>query len=185
MAKRERDEEQAEVNPVDLLNVVDRRVGINKLLMISALIISVILISVMATGISVMYMRISALTEEAEAREDRPMDEQFVVLEQQIMLLADFRKSELKKISTYTQQLEKISKDCDLEKAEPYTEFLTSREADFKVLVETMKSGFNDLASMNRGSKKWLTAHNKTLDDLVEKSVGRKAVLEVELRSGS
>ena len=44
-----------------------------------------------------MYMRISALTEEAEAREDRPMDEQFVVLEQQIMLLADFRKSELKK----------------------------------------------------------------------------------------
>jgi len=51
----------------------------------------------MATGISVMYMRISALTEEAEAREDRPMDEQFVVLEQQIMLLADFRKSELKK----------------------------------------------------------------------------------------
>lgn len=97
MAKRERDEEQAEVNPVDLLNVVDRRVRINKLLMISALIISVILISVMATGISVMYMRISALTEEAEAREDRPMDEQFVVLEQQIMLLADFRKSELKK----------------------------------------------------------------------------------------
>lgn len=53
------------------------------------------------------------------------------------------------------------------------------------MLVETMKSGFNDLASMNRGSKKWLTAHNKTLDDLVEKSVGRKAVLEVELRSGS
>ena len=97
MAKRERDEEQAEVNPVDLLNVVDRRVGINKLLMISALIISVILISVMATGISVMYMRVSVLTEEAEAREDRPMDEQFVVLEQQIMLLADFRKSELKK----------------------------------------------------------------------------------------
>lgn len=184
MADEQMDEQQAEGNPVALLKKMDKRIGLNKVLMITALVISAILISIMATGMTVMYMRISSLTEAAEAGGDSPMDEQFVVLEQQLMLLADFRKSELKKISRYTQQLEKISKDCSLEKAAPYKDFMTSRETDFKVLVETIKSGTNDLASMSRGSKKWLTAYNKTLDDLSAKSAERKAVLEVELRSG-
>ncbi len=185
MADEEKDEQQPEDSPVALLTKMDKRVGLNWILMITALVISVILISVMGTGMSVMYMRISALTEAAEAGKDGPMDEQFVVLEQQLMLLADFRKSELKKISKYTKQLEKISKDCSLEKVAPYKNFLSSRETDFKVLVDTIKSGTNDLASMSRGSKKWLTSHNKILDDLSEKSAERKAILEVELRSGN
>lgn len=185
MADEDKDEQQPEASPGALLKKMDKRIGLNRILMVAALIISVILISVMATGMSVMYMRISALTEAVEAEQDSPMDDQFVVLEQQLMLLADFRKSELKKISRYTKQLEQISKDCSLEKAAPYKDFLTSREIDFKVLVETIQSGTSDLASMSRGSKKWLTAHNKTLDDLAEKSAERKAVLEVELGSGS
>jgi|GEM_PF-5590929 len=185
MADEEKEENQPELSPEELLTKMEKRIGVNKILMISALVLSGILVSVMGTGITVMAMRISALNEAAVAQENSPMDEQFQVLEQQIMLLADFRKSELRKITNYTKQMEKISKDCNLEKAAPYNNFLSSRESDFKRLVETIKSGTGDLAAMNRGSKKWLTAYNTTLDELVANSVARKAVLEREVGSGS
>ncbi|ARN75863.1 hypothetical protein [Oceanicoccus sagamiensis] len=178
MAEDDRDEGETEVNPVDLLKKVEKQAATNKILMIAAMAISGIIISVMATGMTVMFLRISALTEASQIEEEDPLEEQFIALEQQLMLLADFRKSELKKITAYTKQLDKIASDCSLEKAAPYQGFLSTRERDFQKLVTTIKTGTSDLAAMSKGSKKWLDIHNKTLDDLKDLSIERNAKLD-------
>lgn len=182
MADEETTEDGAEINPVQLLKKVEAKAATNKILMITVLALSGVIISVMATGLTVMFLRISALTDATEVEDEDPMEEQFIALEQQLMLLADFRKSELKKITAYTKQLDKISSDCSLEKAAPYQGFLSSREKDFQALVSTIKSGTSDLAAMSRGSKKWLVAHNNALDELKDLSIERKAKLDKLLK---
>ncbi|WP_145999204.1 hypothetical protein [Oceanicoccus sp. KOV_DT_Chl] len=157
---------------------MEKQAATNKILMIVVLSISGLLITVMATGLTVMFLRIAELTAATEIEEEDPMEEQFIALEQQLMLLADFRKSELKKISAYTKQLDKIANDCSPEKSAPYRDFLAAREEDYQLLVEAIKSGSSNLAGMNQGSKKWLVPHAAALDDLKDASVIRKAKLD-------
>ena len=172
------EEGQSEENPAALLKKVEKQAATNKILMIVVLSISGLLIAVMATGLTVIFLRISALTEAASVEDEDPMEEQFIALEQQLMLLADFRKSELKKITAYTKQLEKIENDCSFEKSAPYRDFLAGREKDFQTLLTAVKSGSSNLANMNKGSKKWLGPHTATLNELKDASVARKAKLD-------
>ncbi len=182
MAEDEKDDTAPAVNPAELLPKVEKQAATAKTLMVVVLAISAVIISVMATGMTVMFMRISDLVEATQITEEDPMEEQFLALEQQLMLLADFRKSEIKKISAYTKELEKIGADCSLEKAAPYRDFLLSREEDFQTLLMTIKSGSSDLAGMSQGSKTWLDAHTLTLDNLKDASVLRKNKLEQMLK---
>ena len=115
-----------------------------------------------------------ALSTAAQASDEDAINEQFVALEQQLMLLADFRKTELKKIKVYTRQLEKIANDCSLEKAAPYRDFLAGREKDFQIFLGSVKSGTTSLAGMIKGSRQWLTAHNRELDELKQLSIARQ-----------
>ncbi|MGK0500729.1 MAG: hypothetical protein ACJAYG_002382 [Oceanicoccus sp.] len=169
-------------NPLTLLKTTQKRLATNKILLIVVLVISALVTTVMATGMTVMFIRISAMTEAMGIEEEDPMEDQFIALEQQLMLLADFRKSELKKISAYTKQLEKIASNCSVDNEAPYKDFLLSREQDFQKLLGTIKTGSASLAGMSLGSKKWLDVHIKSLEDLEESSVERKIVLEKLLK---
>jgi hypothetical protein len=172
------DESTIEVDPVILLQKVEKQASLNKLLLTIVLVISGIVITVMATGMTVMFLKLSDLTTALNETEEDPMDEQFLALEQQLMLLADFRKSELKKIEAYTKQLEKVSNDCDLEKAAPYREFLLSREKDFQSLLGTIKSGTVNLAGMSKGSRQWLDDYQKQMEELKQLSISRQSKLD-------
>ena len=178
MAEDDATAEGGEENPVVLLKNVEKQAKTNKLLLSIVLAVSGVVITVMATGLTVMFLKLSDLTRAAEEAEEQPMEEQFLALEQQLMLLADFRKSELKKITRYTRQLEQIASDCDLEKAAPYRDFLSSREKDFQSLLTAIKSGTGSLAGMSKGSKQWLGAYNKELDELKQLSLSRQRELE-------
>ena len=166
------------VDPAVLLKQIKKQGKTNKLLLTIVLVISGVVITVMATGLTVMFLKLADLSAVAEAASEDHMEDQFLALEQQLMLVADFRKSELKKIKAYTKQLEKIANDCSLEKAAPYRDFLSSREKDFQALVSTVKSGATSLAGMSKGSRQWLSSHNNTLDELKESSVVRRAKLD-------
>ncbi len=183
MADDERDEDDAvEVDPAAVLLKVEKQAALNKYLLIATLVIAGIVFTVMATGLTVMYLQLSSLSETLEQQEDETLDEQFLALEEQLILLADFRKSELRKITTYTSQLEKISQDCSLEKAAPYRDFLSSREKDFQSFLSVVKSGTNNLANMNKGSRGWLEVYNKELDDLQQQSATRQNTLDKLMR---
>lgn len=183
MAVDDREEGAADKDPAVLLQQLEKKIKVNKVLMLVALVLSGLVITVAGTGMTVLSMKVSDLEQASKPDSDDPIDDQFVALEQQLILLADFRKSELKKIAAYTKQLEKIGVDCSLEKAAPYQKFLSNREQDFQQLVTTIKSGTADLAAMSQGSKKWLDLHNQTLEDLKDSSVERKAMLDKVLES--
>ncbi len=95
-----------------------------------------------------------------------------------MLLLADFRKSELKQINAYNRQLDKIAADCDIEKTAPYRQFLVSREGDFQQFIDTLKEGTNALAKMNQGSREWLEGFNTQLNQLKQASAARASTLQ-------
>ena len=185
MAYDDGEKGEADINPVDVLKRVEQQAATHKMLMIAVIAISGIIISVMATGMTVMLLRISALTEASRMVETGPFEQQFVALEQQLMSLANFRNSELKKIISYTTQLDKMASDCSLENIAPYRAFLLSRERDLQQLIAAIKSGSANLAAMSKGSKKWLDSHHKSLDNLEYLSVERQATLDKLVKRSS
>lgn len=178
MAYDYKEESETDLNPVILLSKLEKQAATNKILMIAVIAFSAIIIAVMATGMTVMLHRVSALTEATQLKRHDPITQQFVDLEQQLMLLTDFRSNELDKISAYTRQLNKLADDCSLEKMADYQNFLVFREQDLQKLIIAIKSGSSNLAAMNQGSKRWLDVYNQSLDELTDQSVQRKAKLD-------
>lgn len=172
-------------DPATLLKSLEKKSLANKYLFIAVLCFTGIVFAVMATGMTVMYFKLSDLDKAAQELESDQYDEQFLALEQQLLLLADFRKSELKKIEAYTRQLNIISTDCNVEKAAPYRDFLTGREQDFQRFIDTLKSGTNSLANMNKGSRDWLDSYNTELDALKQSSSVRQVSLEKLMTNSS
>lgn len=171
------DESDNAADQAPSLSAVQHQAKTNRLILISIGVLCGVLICVMATGLTVMFLRIGALTEAAQAKPDDTMEEQFIGLEQQLLILSDFRKKELKRIVAYTNQLAQIRSDCSIEKAAPYTEFLMARETDFQKLLTAISSGTDSLAGMNKGSRKWLQPYMKNLEELKRKSQQRKKKL--------
>ncbi|MBL4827513.1 MAG: hypothetical protein JKY66_07345 [Spongiibacteraceae bacterium] len=165
------------------LSKIEHQAKTNRLIMICVGVLCGVLFCVMATGLTVMFMRISALNEAAEAETEDPMEAQFIGLEQQLLILSNFRKKELKKITAYTKQLNQIRNDCSIEKAAPYTKYLMEREVDFQKLIATIKSGTSSLAGMNKGSRKWVAPYKKSLESLKQKSANRKKNLATLIAS--
>lgn len=178
MAEDDQEDNGTQEDPATLLKSVEKKALLNKYLFIGLLSFAGIIFTVMGTGMTVMYLKIAGLTEAAALQEEEPYEEQFLAMEQQLMLLADFRKSELKHINAYTQQLETIANDCNVEKAAPYRDFLISREQDFQAFIDEFKTGMNSLANMNQGSRQWLDGLNASLNELKESSSVRQATLE-------
>ena len=173
----ESDNDEATQDPVSLLKSTEKHFKTNKTLMIIVLCVSGLLMTIMGTGLAVMFFEISKLQAIISA-EKNPEDSQFVAVEEQLMLLADFRKSELKKIAQYTDRLTQVGIDCAIEKALPYQQLLVEREINFQQFIGSVKSGSNNLAGMSKGSKGWLKSHNEALDKLKASSINRKQSLD-------
>ena len=183
MADEERDdgsEEQAGqvVDPAILLPKVEKRLKSAKFLLIGTLVFAVLIMSTVGVGIGVLYGRIADLEMAALDVEDDLMEKQFIALEDRLIAIAEFRKSEQKSIGKYTKELAKLSNDCSPEKAEPFLKYLSQREDDFQQFVGFVTSGIDDLAGMNKGSKRWLEEYAKKMDAVVTLSVERK--LEID-----
>lgn len=160
------------------LTALKKSAALNKTLLIAVLVLSGIVFTVMATGMTVMFLRLSALTEPLLQREDNDLQQQLETIDRQIMALDDFRNEEQNKIAAFTQQLQTVAKDCSAQKSTAYQQLLLSREKDYQQLLETIKSGVSSLAAMNKGSKKWLGSHNSALDNLKKSSVQRNTTLQ-------
>jgi len=176
--EREADEvEVPAIAPEILLPKIEKKEKLTKLLSYSALFLALVMAATVGVGMWVMFDKINDLERAAEAQKNETLEEQFSVLEERLLLIAEFRKSELKKIGRFTKELEKLSSDCSAEKAEPFIKYLGQREGDFQILLDVIGEGASNLASMNKGSKKWLKGHSKTLQDLAKLSKARQTEL--------
>lgn len=182
MADDDRDDENSTEDPAAILKSLEKKALLNKYLFIAVLCFTGIVFTVMATGMTVMYFKIASLTAAAEEIEDAPYDEELAALEEQLMLLADYRKSEQKKIEAYTRQLDIIANECNVEKAAPYRDFLVSREKDFQQFIDALKTGTNSLANMNPGSRDWLEPFNSELATLKQSSSERQHTLKLLMK---
>lgn len=166
------------VPPEVLLPKVEKKEKMTKWLTYATLFVAVMLIATVGVGMMVMLNKISALELIAEKKENNSLDQQFDVLEERLALIAEFRKSELKKIGKFTKELEKLSSDCSAEKAEPFIKYLSQREQEFQKLIGLIGEGSDSLAGMNKGSRKWVQDQSKSLEILSKSSERRKIELD-------
>ena len=78
MAYDYREESDTDLTPVVLLGKLEKQAATNKILMITVIAISVIIIGVMATGLTVMLHRVSVLTEATQLQQNDPVSQRFV-----------------------------------------------------------------------------------------------------------
>jgi hypothetical protein len=164
--------------PEILLPKIEKKERLTKLLSYISLFLALIIAVTVGVGMWLMFDKIAGLERAAQAQQNESLDDQFDVLDERLMLIAEFRKSELKKIVKFTKQLEKLSSDCSAEKAQPFINYLGQREDDFQTLLDVIKEGSSNLASMNKGSKTWLKSHSQSLQDLSTLSKERQAALD-------
>ena len=178
---KDREETETDVpaiSPEILLPKIEKKEKLTKLLSYASLFLALIITVTVGIGMWLMFDKIAGLERAALAQQNESLDEQFAVLEERLMLIAEFRKSEVKKISKFTKELKKLSSDCSAEKAQPFINYLGQREDDFQTLLEVIGEGSSNLASMNKGSKSWLKGHSQSLQDLSGLSKARQLELD-------
>lgn len=165
------------VSPAEF-RALQKRARLNKTLFITVLVVCCFIVAIMGTGITVLFKNVSKLNDVMAAAEEESMQQQFDTIDEQILLLADFRKAEMKKITGFTEQLKVIADDCSDDKVEPYKKLLMEREQDFQKMLSTINAGTKELASMSKGSKKWLAEFDAELKALKSASSERSLSLE-------
>ncbi len=142
----------------------------SKILLAISAVISIVIVSIMATGMVVMFMRIDSLKPPTEAEILTRFDE----LSEELLRLNDFRRKELLLIVELRAEMDAIRKDDSAEVIGKISGALSQREADFQQLLETTISGTTDLARMIQGKRDWTKQHQQKLQDLLAASKERQ-----------
>lgn len=178
------DDDLEENGEQDELAAYEKKLRLNRILLMVSGFITLLVVAVMITGLTVLYLRVDAMTPSTEGEDGAEallVEQRFSDLESRLQALSDFRKGELRKVAEFTRQLEQVYEDCSADKTTPFKQLLIDRERDFQAFLKTMKSGTDNLSGMAKGSKAWVNQHNRELDALIEESIARQSVLKRSL----
>jgi hypothetical protein len=173
MALEEDDENSGgEQNPHEKLL---KQLKFGKILLIVSSVISLIIICIMATGMTVMFMRISELKP--------PTNEEILTridgINEELVRTNDFRRKELLVIVELREMLDGMREDDSSEIINKLSSAMSQREADFQKLIETAQSGTTDLAKMIKGKRDWTKEHNAKLEELLDASKERQKIFSL------
>lgn len=168
MADRE-DNEATEESPHERLL---KQLKISKMLLIITAVVSTLLVCIMATGMTVMFMRIAELTPPSEEL----IQGRFNELNEELDKINEYRRKELLVIMDLRDKLEAARTDDSAEVVMKIGSAMNQRESDFQKLISTTLSGTSDLAKMIRGNRDWIKEHNENLKDLIGSSKERQQV---------
>lgn len=153
-----------------------KRINLNRWLMIIALIISVGVAIIASVAVYLLYSSVPDYDQAAnsEAVLLKRIDE----LEQTVARLAAFKGDELAKLQAVADKSEALEQQCSGGFSGDLLVAMQQREKDFQLLVDSVSMSARELASMTRGSRDWLVAHQAALAALRDKSVAREVNLQ-------
>jgi hypothetical protein len=164
------DSDENEVSAEDPHKRLLKQLKLSKMLLIISAVVSTVIICIMATGMTVMFMRIAELTPPTEELVERRVNE----LNEELTRINDFRRKELLVIMDLRDKLEAVRTDDSAEIVTKISSALNQREADFQKLIKTTVSGTSDLANMIRGNRDWTKEHHAQLEGLLAASKERQ-----------
>lgn len=153
-----------------------KRININRWLMIIALVISVGVTIIASVSIYLLYSNVPDFDQASNS--EAALLKRIEELEQTATRLAAFKGDEMAKLQQVSEKASSLASQCSGNFNGDMLQVMTQREQDFQVLVDSVANSATELASMTRGSREWLVAHDAALRSLREKSVKREVELQ-------
>jgi hypothetical protein len=153
-----------------------KRINLNRWLLIIALVISVGVTIIASVSIYLLYSNVPDF--EQASNSEAALLKRIEELEQTATRLAAFKGDELTKLQEVSEKTSSVASQCSGGFSGDMLEVMIQREQDFQVLVDSVATSATELASMTRGTREWLVAHDAALRALREKSVKREVELQ-------
>lgn len=153
-----------------------KRININRWLMIVALVISVGVAIIASVSVYLLYSNVPDFDQAANG--EAALLKRIEELEQTANRLAAFKGDEMAKLQQVSEKTSSLASQCSGNFNGEMLQVMMQREQDFQVLVDSVATSATELASMTRGGREWLVAHDAALRALREKSVKREVELQ-------
>lgn len=170
MAADDAREDQEPLSPEQRLDILEKKVGSNKIILLVLALFLIIAISVSVT--------IAAIGIAGDDSGDGASAEQFVSLQQSMDQLQD-------KVLTLDTRLAKFKSDLDLQDIKiansgnrVIQSSMIEQEQHYQAFLVTLRSAVYDLAHMVPGSRAWLELYSDQIDKASAQSVARQKRLE-------
>ncbi|QCF27303.1 hypothetical protein [Hydrocarboniclastica marina] len=156
----------------------DARPGRRKLLLVSAGLALVVLVSVALTAVLMFAFQEDPPTPEPKALIQTP-DSLEKADTQRLDALIQQQAETIKQLQAQVQKLNEGQGDESLKAA------MADQEQRYQAFLVTMKEGMVDLANMVRGSRTWLEQYGARLDEAIQNSKAREQALLSRAESNS
>ena len=153
-----------------------KRINLNRWLMIIALVISVGVAIIASAAVYMLYSNVPDY--EQASNSEAVLLKRIEELEDSVARLAKFKGEELAKLQAVADKAADLEQQCSGGFSGEVLTAMQQREQDFQVLVDSVATSARELASMTRGSRDWLVAHEAALSALRDKSVKREVNLQ-------
>jgi len=165
MAEDDKNEEQSPLSPEQRLDILEKKVGSNKVILLAVALFLIVVISVSVTVFAVGIFGNSDSNEESQA--------QLTQVQQDI----DGLKEQLLNLDT---RLAKFGKDLELQDIKLANSgnrviqaTLVEQEQNYQTFLSSLRSAIYDLAHMVPGSRAWLELYSDQIDQSIAHSQTR------------
>ncbi|HSG60905.1 MAG TPA: hypothetical protein VLA24_05655 [Pseudomonadales bacterium] len=153
-----------------------KRINLNRWLMIIALVISVGVAIISSVAVYLLYSSVPDYDQAANS--EAILLKRIEELEGSVARLAKFKGEELAKLQAVADKAADLEQQCSGGFSGDLLVAMQQREKDFQLLVDSVATSARELASMTRGGRDWLVAHEAALRALRDKSVQREVNLQ-------
>jgi len=170
------DEDNVKTEEVSPHEAQIERIGLNRILLIISLVVT-LGVALIAGG--AIYMTASSIPDfDDQANSEAELLHRIGDLEDTLRRLSSYKQEEMEKMQAVADQAAKLQEQCSAGLSPDLLNAMQQREKDFQQLIVALQTSSRELATMTRGSRDWLVAHDAALSKLRDDSVDRAVRLQ-------
>ena len=169
--------EEEQLDPAVVIKELESRAKNNSIMLMIALFLVIVGFCVMATGLSVVYIKVTAIEEVPEDDIESQVKKIYLQLEE----IEQFKNDEILTITEFEDKINLLQDDYQSKKVIAVKKVLMDREADYQRLIESLRNSAESLSSMIMGPREWVDFYKEEMNILKKRSNSRSSVIESTL----
>lgn len=171
---QEADKQAAEpVDPAALLQSLETKVKLYKLLLIGAFVLLLICLCILLPAYGLIHSKVSKM----ENTSSTELDKTLAQLQEDLEKLQIFREQEIRSIQELEAAIHALGEERRSRPITTMKNVFLERETDYQQLADTMIKGMEDIASMVPGKRTWVTFYRNEMLALKARSEAREQVI--------